>query len=234
MADRSWKDIWEGRRLGLNRASVLSRLMAADGLDTGFGNIDEPAWRSWVERVGRKLEVTSSSSVFEVGCGAGAFVYPWYQAGATIGGLDASETLLGFAKEVMPRAQLMHAEAAELDASNAWDVVVSMGVFLYFPSLDYARGVLERMVKKARRRVAVLDVADSARRHEALAMRRGFLDEAEYEKKYRGLDHLYLSRDWLAATLEALGLTDVEIADQDIPGYANAQFRFNAFARCRL
>jgi hypothetical protein len=54
--------------------------------------------------------------------------------------------------------------------------------------------------------------------------------DAEYAEKYRGLDHLFYERAWMRATLEALGAT-VAVEDQQIDGYQNARFRFNAIAR---
>src|SRR5579862_9794327 len=144
---RGWREIWEARRLDPARSSVLAQLMAADGLDTSFAHVDEAAWRGFTERVGQRLQITPSTSLYEVGCGAGAFLYPFSEAGCTVGGLDASHALLEIARQVMPKAQLAHAEAAALDADAKWDVVVSMGVFLYFPTLDYAREVLARMAE---------------------------------------------------------------------------------------
>lgn len=231
MSERTWATIWEARQLDPERSSLLAQLMAADGFDSGFGNVDEAAWLRYVGMVEDQLGIAPGSSVYEVGCGAGAFVYPLYQAGCPIGALDASETLLGYAARVMPNATLCRAEAAALDPSEPYDFVVSNGVFLYFPSLDYARGVLERMAKKARRGLAVLDVPCLAKRSAAEQMRRGYLSEAEYEAKYRGLEHLYFDRGWFDATLRELGFTSVTIADQQIAGYANGPYRFNVFAR---
>lgn len=230
---RSWKTIWDARTLDATRPSVLAQLMAADGFDSGFGDLDEAGWRSYVDVVTRALDVTPETSVYEVGCGAGAFLYDWYQQGTTVAGLDASETLLGFARQAMPRAELVCAEAAALDPATPYDVVVSSGVFLYFPSLDYAADVLARMWHKARRAIAVLDVPDAARRDAAIAMRRGFLDEAAYEAKYRGLEHLYIPRDWFTAQLAALGAARVSIVDQAIAGYANGAHRYNVVAHRR-
>jgi hypothetical protein len=79
--------------------------------------------------------------------------------------------------------------------------------------------------------VAVLDVPDLARRDAALAFRRGSLGKAEYDAKYRGLDHLFYDRAWMHDTLRELGCAEVMIEDQQVDGYQNAQFRFNAFAR---
>jgi hypothetical protein len=63
-----------------------------------------------------------------------------------------------------------------------------------------------------------------------MAARRASLGPEEYEKRYRGLDHRYYSRDWIAAELRALGFGRVEVESQAIEGYANGLYRFNARA----
>lgn len=228
---RNWQTIWESRSLDASRTSVLAQLMAADGFDSGFGNLTEDGWRSYVGVVTNALGVAPGTSVYEVGCGAGAFLYEWYQAGVEVAGLDGSETLLGFARAVMPNAKLERAEASALAIDPKYDVVVSSGVFLYFPSLDYAADVLAKMWQKSRGAIAVLDVPDAAKRAEAIAMRRGYMDEATYEAKYRGLEHLYFPREWFADKLRELGARDVQIVDQAIAGYANGAHRYNVIAR---
>jgi len=45
---RTWKEVWDSRRLDPCRGSTLAQLMAADGMDTGFGEPSEEAWRSFV------------------------------------------------------------------------------------------------------------------------------------------------------------------------------------------
>lgn len=230
MSERTWQTIWEKRQLDPRRGSVLAQLMAADGFDSGFGDVDEAGWRHYVGEVQRALGITPTSSLYEVGCGAGAFLYDFYQQGCTVAGLERSETLLGFAKIVMPNAALTRDDAANLPTEPRFDFVVSSGVFLYFPSLEYADAVLTRMWHKATRGIAVLDTPDAAQRDAAIAMRRGYLDEAAYEAKYRGLDHLYIARDWFATRLRTLGARAVTIVDQSMPNYANGKHRFNVIA----
>lgn len=229
--NRTWKDIWEARRLDPTRGSTLAALMAADGLDTGYGNVTEDAWRGFVERTADRMGIEPGARVFEVGCGAGAFLHPLHERGCRVAGLDASATLIGYARGAMPAGSFTHAEALALDPGERHDFVISCGVFLYFPSLDYARAVVTRMVAAASRGVAILEVGDKAKEAHAAALRRGTMGLAEYEERYRGLDHLYLDKEWLRALLADLGATEIEIEDQDIAGYANSSYRFNAFAR---
>lgn len=227
---RTWKTVWDARTLDRAKPSVLERLMEADGLDTGFGNVSEASWRRFAIGIGTRVGASAGTRIFEVGCGAGAFLYPLYESGCTVGGLDQSAALIGFAREAMPNGQWTVADAADMASIDRSDIVLACGVFMYFASLEYARQVLAEMTKKAARKVAILDVPDLAKRDAALAFRRGSLGEAEYAARYAGLDHLFYERAWMQQTLVELGARSVVIEDQMVEGYQNAPFRFNAFA----
>lgn len=233
MSTQTWKDVWNARRLDTSRPSILARLLAADGMDTGFGSVDEEPWRAYVSRAAAEIGIRPDSSVFEVGCGAGAWLYELARAGCHIAGLDASPALIRYAREYLPQGNWSIGDAAALEPSPPYDFVVSSGVFLYFPSLDYASRVLERMVRKATQGVAILDVPDCARRDEALAARCSTMDEETYRRRYEGLDHLYFERAWFQSALRGLGARRIEIRNQSIEGYGNSQFRFNVFAWLR-
>jgi SAM-dependent methyltransferase len=211
----SWKDIWAARRLDASRSSVLEQLMDAGRLEPGSGNVTEDAWRDFVERTAETLDVGPGTSVFEVGCGAGAFLYPLFENAYSVGGLDQSEALVRYAAEAMPAGQWRHGDAASLDPGEPWDVVLSCSVFQYFADLDYARGVLARMAAKATHAVAVLDVPDLDRKAETPA----------------GLDHLFYDRRWMFRALAEIGASAIQIEDHHLDGDPHAPFRFNVFAR---
>ena len=228
MAD--WQSIWEARKLDPTLDSTLQKLLAADGLDTGFGSVTEQAWREYVDRVARTLGIEAGHSIFEVGCGAGAFLYALQRAGGVLAGIDASAKQIGFIREAIPEGQWTVQEAAQLNVEDPADFVIASAVFLYFPSLHYAAEVLRRMVLKARTGIAVLDIPDASKQQAALAFRQGSLGPAEYAERYEGLQHLSMDKEWLEALLPELGLTRWKIEDQAIEGYGNAPYRFNLFA----
>jgi len=204
--------------------------MAADGLGDGPGKVGEEDWAAYVRRTAARLRIAPGSSVLEVGCGSGAFLYELYRQGCAVSGIDRSPTLIEYARQAMPEGRFDVADASELEPGEPVDAVVSFGVFLYFPSQAYARRVLRRMAAGARQVVAVLDLPDRSRQAEDLARRQQLAGGAEaYEELYRGLTHLYFDRAWFARTLEECGLTGVEIADQELAGYSHAPFRFNAW-----
>ena len=86
------------------------------------------------------------------------------------------------------------------------------------------------MAEKSRHAVAILDVPDLALRDSALADRIAALGGHDaYAARYAGLDHRYYDRGWMAERLTEAGLTGVRTADQNVAGYRNGQFRFNAW-----
>ena len=229
MTAQSWQQVWESRRLDPSRPSVLAQLLAADGMDTGFGSVGEEAWSRYVLDTARTIGIEPGSTVFEVGCGAGAWLYELDRMGCQVAGLDGSATLIGYARAHLPRGHWTAGDAASLAPEPRCDFVVSSGVFLYFSSLAYAQKVLALMRAKARHGLLILDVPDLARREAALAERMR-ISGAGYPQRYRGLDHLYYPRAWFHARLAELGVPRVEIRDQAIGGYINSRFRFNVFA----
>ena len=212
------------------QGSTLAELMVADGMDSGFVGMSEESWAAAVRRRAAALGLAPPDSVFEVGCGAGAFLYELDRIGYKVGGIDLSSTLIAKATEVMPSGDFAPADAATFDVEPQVDAVISFSVFLYFKSLAYAEQVLDRMVAKARRVVAVLDAPDLATREADLAHRYEMAGgEEAYAARYAGLEHRYYDRAWLADALSSRGLLDVHVEDQTREGSSNASFRFNAW-----
>jgi len=226
----SWDEIWNARVLDRTHDDTLAALLAADGFDTGFGNMTTESWVEFIRSVERLLGLEAPASVYEVGCGAGAFLFDLASRGYRVAGSDRSTTLIGYAREALPDGRFAVADAAELPVEEPSDVVVSCGVFLYFPSLDYASTVIRLMTRKATSAIALLDLPDLALREKAEAHRRAAMGSNEaYEARYAGLEHLAYDRNWVVRTLQSAGLTGVQVADQWIEGYENAEFRFNAW-----
>ncbi len=161
-----------------------------------------------------------------MGCGAGAFLYPFYQQGNKIAGIDYSEPLVKLAREIMPEANITVNEAINFPKDHQFDVVMSTGVFLYFPNHEYAAKVVKNMVEMADKSIGIFDVPDLAKKEQALAKRKSLLTENEYQEKYQGLDHLYYAKDWFQEIL-AEAAVKITIEEQNIPNYGNNDYRFN-------
>jgi hypothetical protein len=84
-------------------------------------------------------------------------------------------------------------EAKNIDTEVKYDIVMSDSVFQYFPDSSYGMEVLEKMLDKANRVVAVLEVHDLTKKEELMAYRKSMV--SDYDERYRGLDKTFYSKD---------------------------------------
>jgi cyclopropane fatty-acyl-phospholipid synthase-like methyltransferase len=230
MSVPNWKEIWGKRNADAAGQLDLDTLIKLDGFDTGAGRIEATDWQTYAEIISDKLGICDGASVYELGCGAGAFLYALRQRHAlTAGGLDYSAALISAARRAMPDGEFIEAEAKFLDTDTRYDYVISNGVFHYF-SKDYASVVLARMVKKAKNTVAIMEIPDLQTRQESENIRRGALSQGEYEEKYAGLEHTYYERSWFEKQAVAHGCS-CEIFDGCVPNYAQNRFRFGVLLK---
>jgi cyclopropane fatty-acyl-phospholipid synthase-like methyltransferase len=227
---KTWDEIWNNRRISSPDQSQdisLEDMLNADGFDTPTAKLNSVEyWEEYIRGISKKIDLAPGDSVFEIGCGCGAFLYLWYKEGHRVGGIDYSENLISFARHAMKGMDFRVSEAIDLDTEEKYDVVLSNGVFLYFKDYSYARKVVEKMIMKAGKTIAILEIPDLAKKEESERARRAALPEGEYDKKYEGLQHLYFERDWFTQFSDKSGYK-IEIFDQDIKGCRNSQFRFN-------
>lgn len=226
-----WLRIWQqkGREpLALNGSpeEVLRNLLRFDGYDSRTSTLSLDDWAAQVEYVSRSLCLIAADTVYEVGCGAGALLHSLQARCRAVGGLDYSEPLLAIARKVLQADDLILGEAFDLPESPRYDHVVSLGAFLYFPDEDYARTVVRKMVAKAKRVVAVLDVNDAARRDLALALRRAA--QADIPGQKAGLEQLFLPREFFHELAVELGC-ELRIDESVMRQSLNSRYRYNVF-----
>jgi trans-aconitate methyltransferase len=226
-----WQHIWEKRSLQPQHAITLDTLIALDGFDSGAGKINLADWQEYTRRISDKLGMQSGHSVFEVGCGAGAFLYALRQQHTlTVGGLDYAAGLIDAAKQAMPDGDFQAQSAHTMETGSQYDFVIANSVFHYFDEA-MATEVFQAMWKKARLGVAILDIPHAATREACERARRDALTEAEYEEKYRGLHHTYFSPEWFVNQLPD---KPHQVFESCVPNYAQSQYRFSVIFSKRL
>ena len=204
---------------------VLRGLMSLAGYDSATSSLAPETHLVQVNHILEKLAIRPADTVYEVGCGAGAMLYSLRPACAAVGGIDFADSLIAVARKVLDSADLTVGEAIGMPVEPRYDVVLSNGVFLYFPDEAYAGRVVRAMVGKARRAVAVLDVNDLALKAEFEAVRRA--RQGGSATAYADLRQLYLDRDFFRALAAELGWT-CEVHDSVMTNSANGKYRFNA------
>jgi SAM-dependent methyltransferase len=230
MKVQNWKEIW-CRRCGMEKEPTdLDSLIKLDGFDTGAGCVATEDWRIYAGFIADRIGIKNDKTVYEVGCGAGAFLYALSERHSlSVSGLDYSPALINVAIQAIPSGEFKVAEANGIDIETPYDYVIANSVFQYF-KFDYAAEVLDRMTRKAKVAVAILDVPDLKTKKESEAMRRETLTQTNYAEKYAGLEHTYFERDWFRYQAEARGLS-CEIFDGCIPNYIQNKYRFGVLLR---
>jgi 2-polyprenyl-3-methyl-5-hydroxy-6-metoxy-1,4-benzoquinol methylase len=111
------------------------------------------------ERVAETLDIGPGTRVFEVDCGAGAFLFPLYRNGYIVGGTDADAAAVAQATADMPEGWFSVETASALDPATPWDVVICRSL-KGAPDPDFIRGLVARMFAKAAHAIALLDVPE--------------------------------------------------------------------------
>jgi trans-aconitate methyltransferase len=224
----NWHKIWNNRQIKTREDKTLSALLAADGFDSLGTQFTEADWLEFLQTLGTKLKIQPGDSLFEVGCGGGAFLYPFYQQEHPVSGIDYSENLVEIARDFMAKATINVAEAINIPKEKKFDTVVSFGVFHYFPSYDYAAMVTRNMVEIANKSIGIFDLPDLSKKETAFETRKAAIGEQEYEEKYQDLQHLFYERDWFKEILKDESV-EIRFENQSLANYINSQHRFNVF-----
>lgn len=208
-----------GRQPAAGGASSLARLLAADGRSTPSAG-GEQAWTEYVARWISLFGAGPGTSVWQVGCGAGAFLYPFYERGCSVGGTDLSPSLIAEASAVMPAGRFSVQGAPDDPAVPPADLVVSSVASVRFGTPGYSEAVVRRLVARARRAVLITDIPDHAARdpepgHRGALARGASEGRPSFPRQYR-------ARDWLTAALRAAGLPRVAAESQFFAGSGDA------------
>jgi len=224
----SWKEIWN-KDDRVNKI-ILDMLIKADGFDSPTGSFTVDDWIEYTDTLYARLNIKDNDSIFDVGSGSGAFVYPFYLKSHHIGGIEYSKKLVSLANAIMPDGEFVNEEAIEIDIQDKYNIIVSHGVFFYFKDLEYARKVIVKMIKKSNREIAIFDINDETKQEKYHQLRMQTMTKEEYEKKYEGLEHLFYAKEFFIQIAEEYNLK-IEIWDQDFEQYNNSKFRFNVIMR---
>ncbi len=225
----TWKDIWE-KKSRVNNI-VLECLFKANGYNSLGGNLSVDDFKGYVGELFSFVGIEKKHSIFDVGCGSGAFVYEHFLCGGVVGGIDYSSQLIGIAKGFMPNADFLEGDARKINTNETYDVVTSLSVFQYFDDLKMAETVLGQMCKIAKRTVAVLDIIDDSKfdiyhSERIEEFKKNGLLESDYWEKYRDLKHLFYSKDFFQDYAVKSNL-DIKVAPQTNINYENSKMRFN-------
>lgn len=232
-----WKKIW-GKRFVNNeilQSKDEKKIFLELKRSNGFDVLGECKYECWIDqylqmkseliyrRYGQKESI---KSIYEVGCGSGASLYLFEKDGLQCGGIDYSENLVDCAKKVLMSEDIICDEAINMPMNTEYDIVYSNSVFQYFPDEGYALDVLEKMYKKAKNLIGIIDLRDMAKEGEYLTFRKNNIEN--YVEKYKDLPSLFYSKQFFL-DFASRHHADIKFTISDVKGYWNNDFAFNCY-----
>jgi SAM-dependent methyltransferase len=231
---RNWKHSWNSKSIDLKDIG-LSELIKLDGFDTGLSSYTEYEWMEMVEDAAIKSDLKNADTILEVGCGSGAFLYCLSSGrDLIVHGFDYSKPLIDVAKRQIPHGKFFVSEANTYSYKpNFYDKIYSHAVFFYFENYEYALTCIKKCYQSLKKggTLCLMDLNDLTTQADYFRYRQSaFGDAKEYEKRYKGLSHLFFDKDLLINDIVALGFSEVHTFDHKIVNGC-AKFRFNLLAK---
>jgi len=235
MRDRrmnNWKKIWDKKTvedsiiLNGDRKSVLLELKRCNGFDVVDGMSYDAFYRQYEEIRDNLQRYGIIKSVYEVGCGSGANLYLFEGEGYDSGGLDYSHSLAEIAGNILSTKDILCAEAIDMTTDKMYDAVFSNSVFSYFENEEYAEKVLEKMYKKARNVIGLIDIHDIEKKEDFVIYRRKVVED--YDKRYADLPKLFYNRQFFEEFARRHKMS-INFLESNVEGYWNNQFVFSCY-----
>ncbi len=227
MTSGDWKRVWEERGTDY----PLDDPVGLDGFDQAFGKMTPDSVARVAGNLLRALGVGPDQHILDVGCGAGMIMRPLSDT-VTVTGTDLAFAMIRRGRELWPALNGLQAGSTHLPFRSAcFDGAFSHGVFFYFPGYEYAAGALAEMRRVVRPggRFVVADIPDVSTKNAYLTARAAAAASGApvWRSSVPGdPEHLYYERDFFCQWAKD-NHCNVEFAARDVPGYLNANFRFD-------
>lgn len=233
-----WFEIWNQKKIDKSKVndntSLFLAMKEANGFDVVEGAFTYEGFllqfNELLDEIKRYEEANGKcvETVYEVGCGSGANLFLLKNIGYEIGGSDYSKSLLNEAISYLGKGEsdLECIEAINIKEFPKYDVVMSNGVFGYFPSYNYAEKTLEKMVNKTNGIIALIDIHDKKQEENYYHFRKKTIPN--FEEVYEGLDKLFYPKEFFEefAKKNNLGLKFVKT---EIKEYWNNEFVYSCY-----
>ena len=71
----NWYKIWNKKRPNKLQSNNIEELIRINGFDTGVGGYNTEEWLFMINSFIKQINLKSNSDIYEIGCGAGTFLY---------------------------------------------------------------------------------------------------------------------------------------------------------------
>jgi cyclopropane fatty-acyl-phospholipid synthase-like methyltransferase len=207
----NWQEVWERKGSATDipddEIQKLAALMKINAWDNELVGVGLETMRDTANSIRDLMTICPQDTLLDIGCGCGLVYYAMQGAPEKLHGVDYSASAIEVARKILPGNFYCCAAGEFVPEPGFFDKAISIGVFMYFPDLDYALAVVKKMVDalKPGGSGLIMSIPDLAYKEQREALRRGRMPLEEFEERYKGLEHLYFSKAWFLESLASLG-----------------------------
>ena len=107
-----WYKIWNKKKIDKLDINNLEELIKVNGFDSRAGGYSPNEWLLMIRSFVKLMDVKSNSDIYEIGCGAGTFLYSIKKIiDVNCYGIDYSASLINIAKNLLEDSEFMVSEA---------------------------------------------------------------------------------------------------------------------------
>lgn len=151
-------NFWKRRKMILKEKSLKSQLAYEGGWYEPHCSVGTAAFIEYVKNLKEYYDL--HGSIYEIGCGPGAFLHVFETFGFEVGGLDINTEFLDFARECIKSSDLDLCEACDVPIEKKYNFILITNSINYFPSLDYVHLTLSKCVEKMNFGILLTEVND--------------------------------------------------------------------------
>lgn len=225
----SWNYIWK-KKSNQIKAKNINDLLILNGWDTNLSKFSVKSWKNFVNYFIYKNKINKSHTILEIGCGAGAFLLPFYKKNIKCYGIDNIINFIKICKNFMPEAKFYNAEANNLKIIEKikFDFIFCHSIFQYFPSKKYAYQVLKEVLrfKTKENKIYILDIPDNKKKKNYISQLKKQIGKRKYKEKYSKNMHQFYNYEYFAKIVK-MNNYKIKKLTKNLLNKKTSRYRFN-------
>ncbi len=231
MKNKKWKSIWN-QNAKRKKSKNLQDLLSLNGHFSPTSNINVNDWNNYINHFVQKYNITKKDNILEIGCGAGAFLFPFFKKKINCYGVDFSKELIKHCKKFLNPSNFYVREVNNLKIlkKRNYSYIFANSIFQYFPSEFYAKKVLNEILSLAnpKTKIFLLDIPNKIKYNKWKRSVIQNIGKQNFNLKYNQVKHRFYNKEFFINYCK-IKKYKIKFSPQNLIKKENSKFRFNIF-----